>query len=162
MKPYRAEDEPEESEDFHWPPLESNPEIFSDYLCKMGMSKEWTIGEVFGFDEELLAFIPQPTVAVIVAFEGLKAREEHEQGSEDNISLVKYYMKQTRRLDNACGIIACLHAIYNNLNQVKIEPNSVLDKFMKESGTKAPLEIAEALDAYNDFKKAHASYASKG
>ena len=120
MKPYRPEDEPEDDE-FQWPPLESNPEIFSDYLIKMGLSKEWTIGEVFGFDEELLAFIPQPTVAVIVAFEGLKPRDENEQGSEDNLSLVKYYMKQTSRLDNACGIIACLHAVYNNLDKVSIE-----------------------------------------
>lgn len=33
---------------------------------------------------------------------------------------------------------------------------------MKESGTKSPMEIAKALDAYNDFKKAHQSFASKG
>jgi hypothetical protein len=58
MKPYRPEDPSEDGDDFQWPPLESNPEIFSDYLTKIGMSKEWTIGEVFGFDEDLLAFIP--------------------------------------------------------------------------------------------------------
>ena len=26
-----------------------------------------------------------------------------------------YYMKQTNELDNACGIIAALHCVYNNL-----------------------------------------------
>lgn len=57
MKPYRPED-PEENDEFHWPPLESNPEIFADYMVKAGMSGEWTFGEVFGFDEELLAFLP--------------------------------------------------------------------------------------------------------
>ena len=45
---------------FEWPPLESNPEIFTNYMRDIGMSKDWAIGEVFGFDEELLAFLPQP------------------------------------------------------------------------------------------------------
>ena len=46
------------AEDFEWPPLESNPEIFTQYMHNTGMSKDWAIGEVFGFDEELLAFLP--------------------------------------------------------------------------------------------------------
>lgn len=58
MKPHREDDEVEDDELFQWPPLESNPEVFTDYLTNIGLSKEWTIGEVFGFDEELLAFIP--------------------------------------------------------------------------------------------------------
>ena len=28
-----------------------------------------------------------------------------------------YYMKQTEVLDNACGVIACIHAILNNLGE---------------------------------------------
>ena len=45
-------------ETFNWPPLEGDPEIFSNYLYKLGMSKEWKIAECFGLDEELLAFLP--------------------------------------------------------------------------------------------------------
>ena len=55
---------------FKWPPLESNPEVFTKYLHKIGLSEDWAVGEVFGFDEDLLAFIPRPILAVIVAFEG--------------------------------------------------------------------------------------------
>jgi len=58
MKPYRPEDPSEDEEDYKWPPLESNPEVFTDYLQNIGLSKDWGIGEVFGFDEELLAFLP--------------------------------------------------------------------------------------------------------
>ena len=43
---------------FKWPPLEGNPEIFSSYMKEIGVSDAWAIGEVFGFDEELLAFLP--------------------------------------------------------------------------------------------------------
>jgi len=63
------------------------------------MSSEWAIGEVFGFDEELLAFIPQPIVGVIVAVEGLKNEEDEDEdqdkakGSADNTAIVPFYMK---------------------------------------------------------------------
>ena len=66
---------------FKWPPLESNPEVFSKYMHKLGLSDEWAIGEVFGFDEDLLAFLPQPVIGVIVAFQGIKDRED--KSSED-------------------------------------------------------------------------------
>ena len=54
---------------FKWPPLESNPEIFTDYLHKIGLSPAYAIGEVFGFEEDLLAFLPQPVYAIIVNLE---------------------------------------------------------------------------------------------
>ena len=62
--------------DFQWPPLESNPEIFTKYMREVGMSGDWAVGEVFGFDEELLAFIPQPVVGVIAAMQRLKKEED--------------------------------------------------------------------------------------
>ena len=43
---------------FHWPPLESNPEIFTEYLRQVGLPNEWNVGEVFGFDEDCLSFVP--------------------------------------------------------------------------------------------------------
>jgi len=94
MKPYRLEDPTDEDDQFNWPALESNPEVFSNYMTKLGMSEEWTIGEVYGFDEELLAFLPQPILGVIVAYEGLKNHEENEKGSSDDVGLVPFYMKQ--------------------------------------------------------------------
>lgn len=56
-------------EKFKWPPLESNPEVFTDYLHKIGLDPSVAVGEVFGFDEELLAFLPQPIFAVILNVE---------------------------------------------------------------------------------------------
>jgi hypothetical protein len=31
----------EAKETFNWPPLESNPEIFTKYMHEVGMSKDW-------------------------------------------------------------------------------------------------------------------------
>ena len=82
----------EEAKDqMHWPPLESNPEIFTKYMHDIGLSKDWQIGEVFGFDEDLLGFLPQPIVGVIVAYERLKKEADKELGGDDN--LVPFYMK---------------------------------------------------------------------
>jgi ubiquitin carboxyl-terminal hydrolase L3 len=54
----------------------------------------------------------------------LKRSEDKEKGSEDVTH--DFYMKQTKVLDNACGIIACLHAVYNNLSWMQIEEGSVI------------------------------------
>ena len=47
-------------EQFNWPPLESNPEIFEKYCHDLGLPEEWGFGEIYGFEEELLGFLPAP------------------------------------------------------------------------------------------------------
>ena len=54
--------------------------------------------------------IAQPVIGVILNAE-YKVKN-NEAGSLDTTA--EYYMKQTSKLDNACGVIACLHTIYNN------------------------------------------------
>jgi len=141
------------AEEFEWPPLESNPEIFTNYMHGAGMSKDWAIGEVFGFDEELLAFLPQPIIGVIVNLERLKKGEDVAKGSEDNVNKVSYYQKQEGKLDNACGVIACLHAVYNNLDRVNMEPNGVLQKFWDQVKDKSPKDRASDLENFKDFQE---------
>ena len=57
---------------FHWPPLESNPEIFTKYMHGIGMPEQWGFSEVMGFDEELLGFIPQPVIGIVCNMNFLK------------------------------------------------------------------------------------------
>ena len=77
------------------------------------MPETWGFSDLYGFDEELLAMIPQPVVAVVINSERLKKDEDHAKGSAD--IKASFYMKQSGTLDNACGIIACVHSILNNL-----------------------------------------------
>ena len=148
----------EEEKKFQWPPLESNPEIFTEYMHRIGLSPTCAIGEVFGFDEDLLAFLPQPIYGVIVAFERLK--NDRDKGSAEDVSQVQFYMDQTGSLDNACGIIACLHASLNA--PVDILPDSVLDQFQKENATKTPAERCVSLEQNDGFKNIHKGFAAKG
>ena len=39
-------------------------------------------------------------------------------------------MKQTTELDNACGIIAALHVVYNNQASVNLLADSTLQSFI--------------------------------
>jgi len=119
---------------FNWPPLESDPEIFTKYLHTIGMSNGWKICEAYGLEDEMLEFVPKPTVACIAAIQRDKTKSDGKPGLES--TKASYYMKQTSTLDNACGIIACIHAVFNNPDFVAVEENSILDEFrIKVQGT---------------------------
>ena len=64
-------------------------------------------------------------------------------------------MKQTGELDNACGIIACIHSVLNNQDQISLEEGSILKKFADDTTGKTPLERATHLEGYNEFKEIH-------
>uniref|UniRef100_A0A7S4J079 Ubiquitin carboxyl-terminal hydrolase n=1 Tax=Odontella aurita TaxID=265563 RepID=A0A7S4J079_9STRA len=148
-------------DEFDWPPLESNPEVFTEYLQKIGLSKEYSIGEVFGFDEELLAFLPQPIHGIIVTLERLNRESDVAKGLAVDVSKVDYYMDQTGSLDNACGIIACLHAIFNNSDSMLVA-DSVLENFLVSTKSQTPAERCKSLEKNNDFKNIHKGFAMKG
>lgn len=140
------------------------------------------ISEVFGFDEDLLALVPQPVYGVIVSLEDATAISSdggdraaaHGGGDDFNAhndqrpAVVPFYMKQAGTLDNACGIIACLHAILNasesnnSNNDDTIVPDSVLAKFREATRNQTPAERCRELEQNNDFKTVHRSFALQG
>ena len=116
---------------FNRPPIEGTPEILGEYMAKAGLPATWAFGDVFGFDEELLQMCPQPVIAVICNVERLKKAEDKAKGSMETAA-GSYYMKQTGVLDNACGVIACIHAILNNLgaDKIALPEDAHLSKFL--------------------------------
>ena len=73
-----------------------------------------------------------------------------------------YYMKQTPALDYACGVIACIHAVLNNLDSIELEKDSVLDQFYKMSKNMTPYDKALNLEVNRSFKDAHKVHACMG
>ena len=149
---------------FSWPPLESNPEVFTAYLHSIGLPPTFCIGEVFGFDEDLLAFLPQPILGTIVCYERLIAKEdyrEQDKGRPEDYDRVPFYMHQSRVLDNACGIIACLHAVFNS-PVVSVDPASVLGRFREGTAASTPTEKCAALEQNEEFRNIHKTHAAKG
>lgn len=74
--------------------------------------------------------------------------------------MVPFYMKQSGTLDNACGVIACMHAILNN--DVPIVPGSILAKHKAATAAMTPMERCTALENNTEFKQAHSSSAGSG
>lgn len=106
---------------------------------------------MFGFDEDLLAFLPQPVIAVIVAIQRVKDNKEEDKSNENDSALVPFYMKQSPVLDNACGIIACIHSVLNNSAQVGLNEGSVLSKYKADALNGTPAERCAKLEAAQDF-----------
>ena len=82
---------PANNEPFNWPPLESNPEIFTNYMQRVGLPARWSFGEIYGFDEDLLGMVEQPCLAVIINAEILNKQEDRAKG--DLAVANQYYMK---------------------------------------------------------------------
>ncbi|KAL3780622.1 hypothetical protein ACHAW5_000160 [Stephanodiscus triporus] len=151
-------------DEFSWPPLESNPDVLTKYLHSIGLPEAFSIGEIFGFDEDLLAFVPQPVLGIIVCHERLIPKSEYRSrdlGSAENYDVVRFYMHQSGSLDNACGIIACLHAVFNSPSIV-VDPTSVMGRFRSSTSSMSPRERCAALEGNEEFRAIHAAHASEG
>lgn len=90
-------------------PLESDPEIFTQLACRLGLTSSCAFEEVFDLDDidplhNVLAYILLfPTSE---SFEQDLSLKRHDEPTEDVI-----WYKQT--INNACGLYAILHALSN-------------------------------------------------
>jgi ubiquitin carboxyl-terminal hydrolase L3 len=85
--------------------------------------------------------VPQPVVAVILCAD-YKIKSNNV-GSQT--TACSFYMDQTSKLDNACGVIACLHSIFNSA-QIEIAPDTALGKYLASVVGKTSAEKASYLE----------------
>ncbi|KAI9494662.1 ubiquitin carboxyl-terminal hydrolase isozyme L3 [Zychaea mexicana] len=102
-----------------WTPLEANPDVWNKVFHVNGIDKAWSFNDVYGFDPELLSFVPRPVAAMIFLYPITEAAEQfrHEEEArltkkEQDISPNVMFFKQT--ISNACGMMALIHALANN------------------------------------------------
>ena len=150
------------NQNFNWPPLESDPEIFSKYCKSLGLPSEYQFSELLTLDYEGVQEIPNKVYGVVMAYESGNVPFQHDSTKFRDGSFVNFYMKQTNILDNACGIIACIHTIGNNIDTVTLSPDSILSKFYDTGKNKTPQERATILEGSNDFKTVHSLFAILG
>ena len=99
-----------------WAALESNPAVMTEFCHKAGVPPGWQVVDVWGLDPDLLAFVPQPAVALILLFptrnkDGSRARELCPVPAEEQPGEEVLFIRQASGagLENACGTIALLH-----------------------------------------------------
>ncbi len=141
-----------------WIPLESNPEALNTFARGIGLPDTVAFTDCFGLEPDLLGFLPQPVYAVVLLFpfdnEAIcKAkREQAEQLAKGGQPPVKcFWMEQS--IGNACGTIAVVHSICNNLHRFKLQPGSLLDKYTAIARDLSPAERGYLLGGWNEIKE---------
>eukprot|EP00897_Mesotaenium_endlicherianum_P006235 jgi/Mesen1/563/ME000105S10737 len=150
-----------------WLPLEANPAVMHEFVRNLGFPSTAGFYDVYGFDEELLAMVPQPVLGVLLLFpedskaEAAKAAEvERLQKQGQHVSDNVYFMLQT--VGNACGTIGLLHAIGNNTSTLQLKGDSWLQKFFQETSSMSPSERAKHLEEDTQLEEAHSAAAVVG
>jgi ubiquitin carboxyl-terminal hydrolase L3 len=149
-----------ESSPFEWPPLESDPDIFDQYFKSIGLPYNINFEELYSLEYKELQTFTNPIIGVIVAIRRDKSVVKNENVIEWKD--VPYFMKQTHKLDNACGLIAAIHCIGNNRHLFQLADGSILDIFYNKAETLNHEERAIMLENYEDFKQVHKELAKKG
>jgi len=156
-----------EAEEERWAALESNPEVLTGFCHKMGVSSDFEVVDVWGLEPDLLAFVPQPVIAMVLLFpsrnpDGSRARDKLEVATHALTDQI-YYLKQIEGLDNACGTIAMIHAILNNRGLLGLEGgDGKLEAFYQATkNMDAPARGAH-LDSYEALSTMHNSMVQEG
>lgn len=145
-----------DDDDGPWLPLESNPEVFTDFAHKSGgLPKDWGWVDIFGLDRELLNMIPEPCAGVILLFPCtdniFEVRREQKQrllrDAESPATQIAYHVQQVAEFGNACGTIASVHALINGATVYNQDPNklSALQKFRDGNENSSALDRGRAL-----------------
>ncbi|RPD64349.1 cysteine proteinase [Lentinus tigrinus ALCF2SS1-7] len=150
-----------------WIPLESNPEVLTEWAVKAGLvPTQAHFEDIYGLDTELLGMVSQPVKAVILLFPITAAYEQKRREEDERIETqgqhaidpTVFWMKQT--ISNACGTMALLHALINS--DVTFRPDSPIEKFIEMCKDITPLERAKILETTPLFADIHADAASGG
>jgi len=151
------------SENFNWAPLESDPSIFNEYFQKMGLPENIMFNELYTIDYKEVQPIEGEVLSVIINYERNKEnpyiRNEDKYVSFENFP---FYMKQSEELDYACGLIAAMHSIGNNLEKINLPENSLLKKYFDNAISLNPEKRADLLCSSNDMKQVHETHAEMG
>ncbi|CAN6241310.1 unnamed protein product [Urochloa humidicola] len=156
------------SADERWPPLESSPEVFNQFMWSLGVPEdEAEFHDVYGLDVDALDMVPQPVLAVILCFpdppqDASCTSDLCLSSGENETQEQVYFIKQIESLGNACGTIALIHAIGNLSSGINLVENSCLDLFFKSTASMDPYKRALFLEKDDTMARAHSLAASAG
>ncbi|EEC77749.1 hypothetical protein OsI_16869 [Oryza sativa Indica Group] len=147
-----------------WLPLEANPEVMNQFMRGLGVPAEAGFCDVYGLDDEMLAMVPQPVLAVIWLYPQDRKKESVASPSSTveskKLSKNVYFTKQT--IGNACGTVGIIHAIGNALSRIKLVEGSYFDRFYKQTADMDPAQRASFLEEDEEMEKAHSVAVSAG
>ncbi|XP_053958746.1 ubiquitin carboxyl-terminal hydrolase isoform X1 [Anastrepha ludens] len=148
-----------------WLPLESNPDVLTKYIHKLGVSKEWEIFDVVGLEPQMLEWVPQPVKSIILLFPISETYEKHRAQEHEKLSVDPgvfpddlFYMRQLT--SNACGTVALIHSLANS-KSISLE-DGILKSFLENVKDLTPEERGKALENDKSFTEGHHELAKEG
>lgn len=153
------------TEKIKWLPLESNPDVITRFIYKIGVKGVECV-DVFGFDDELLDFLPRPCYALILCFPSFeKVKQlmtpvyEKLQAERKTVPNNVFFMKQ--KISNACGTFALFHALANNNNNIDLGTGA-FKTWLEEASKLGVEERSDFLAEFKELAKAHEECAESG
>lgn len=149
-----------------WPALESNPDSFTEFIRTLGVPSTVALHDVFGFEPELLMMIPQPIYAMVFLFPHEKAFREPRDWKTDEPPKADpgepYFLWQSKALGNACGTIACMHALINKRSEIPFDDGSVLGQFLEKTKDMNAKERGACMESYEPIREKQQKSARSG
>jgi len=159
----------EAADEERWAALESNPEVLTNLCHQMGVSSSFEVVDVWGLDPDLLGFVPQPVIAMILLFpsrnpDGSRCKDKLEVDISHEIVNKTFFLQQiSGHLDNACGTIAMIHAVLNNRSLLGIEGGeSPLERYYKHTENMNYEDRGKELDNNKEIASVHNSLVQEG
>ncbi|CAM1511975.1 Fc.00g094880.m01.CDS01 [Cosmosporella sp. VM-42] len=150
-------------------PLESNPEVFTELIHKLGVSQSLAFHDILSLDDpELLSFVPRPALALVLVFPTTFGYEKKlEEQDRDTPEYTKagddedvIWYRQT--INNACGLYAILHAISNGIARDLLVPGSHISKLLEKVGPQKATDRAFTLENDQELEDAYKVVALQG
>ncbi|CAI2354003.1 unnamed protein product [Caenorhabditis sp. 36 PRJEB53466] len=151
--------------DGRWQALESNPETINPFLTKIGVRGVECV-DVYSFDEEMLQFVPQPQLALILCFPSSEARDflskQYEEVEKNGTKPEGvFFMNQSDSIGNACGTFALFHSLANLEGRVDLGKGKFFKWFEKAKLVKEE-ERSDLLSDGTHTSDAHDETAEEG
>ncbi|XP_044967388.1 ubiquitin carboxyl-terminal hydrolase 3-like [Hordeum vulgare subsp. vulgare] len=148
-----------------WLPLEANPDVMNQFMWGLGVPEDVGFCDVYGLDDEMLAMVPQPVLAVLLLYPQDKKKESDASTTSSTAETKEsnkkvYFTKQT--VGNACGTIGIIHAIGNAVSKIKLVDGSYFHRFYKQTADMDPIQRAAFLEEDQEMEDAHSVAAAGG
>jgi ubiquitin carboxyl-terminal hydrolase L3 len=145
---------------FKWPALESDPNIFNRYFHEIGLPEVYGFEELLSLDYKDIQYnldeLPIFGIMAAVCRKGLSNTDSYINNDD-----IPFFIRQSKELDHACGLIAGLHCLGNN-KDIELCESSILRTFFSQVHGKPDEAKTKILENYNDLKVKHALYSQIG
>ncbi|CAF1350579.1 unnamed protein product [Adineta ricciae] len=148
------------SKSLSWHALESDPDLWRVYMEKLGADgNSFEFIEIYSLDED---YPPEENIYAFIFLYPDNGSTPISNVSSQDVHDNLWTIKQIDELDSCCCLIALLHAIGNNLDNIVLKADSPLAMFFEKTKNMTADERAVVLLNDQKIHQAHEETAEQG